>query len=159
MQAPESCMFSFRREFHQSVQTLLERTRLTVAMVDRDFADWPLEAPATIAALSTILHEPGSSLRLVLHAPQWLERHGARFAALRARFADRVECRQAPTGIAPGEGLLIGDRMHLLRRAHHDSFRGRLQLAMPEQVDPWRHKFELLWQESVPCLTATTLGL
>lgn len=159
MQAPESRLFSFRSEFHQSVETLLERTRLTLAMTDRDFSDWPLETPVTIATLTRILHEPGSSLRLVLHSPQWLERHGARFATLRASFGDRVECRQAPPGIAPGEGLLIGDRMHLLRRAHFGSFRGRLQLAMPEQVDPWRHKFEMLWQESLPCLTATTLGL
>lgn len=159
MQASESRMFAFRSEFREAVQSLIARSRLTVAMADRDFSDWPLEEPATIAELTRILREPGSGLRLIVHSPQWLERHAARFATLRASFGDRVECRQAPPGMAPGEGLLIGDRMHLLRRAHYDAFRGRVSFAMPEQVEPWRHKYEQLWQESLPCLSATTLGL
>jgi hypothetical protein len=159
MQAPESRIFSFRSEFHQAVTDVLVRSRIGIAMADYDFSDWPLESPEIVAALSRILREPGSGMRVVVQSPDWLERHSARFASLRATFADRVACRQPPPGIAPGEGLLLGDRMHLLRRAHYESFRGRVQLAMPEQADPWRHKFEMLWQESTPCLAAKTLGL
>jgi hypothetical protein len=159
VQAPESRLFSFRSEFHHSVLELLARSRHTLALRDNDFSDWPIETPAAIAELTRLLKESGASLRLVAHSPEWLERYGTRFAQLRRTFAGRIECRQAPAAIPAGEGVLIGDRIHLLRRAHYRSHRGRLMLAMPEQVEPWWHKYELLWQESVPCLTGTTTGL
>lgn len=159
MQAPESRLISYRSDFHQSVIEVLNRSRHTLALQDKDFSDWPLETPQAFAQFSRLLSQPDASMRLVVHSATWLEKHGARFARLSRRFAGRIECRQAPATISPAEGLLIGDRIHLLRRAHHDSFRGRLMLAMPEQVDPWCRKFEMLWQESTPCLTATTTGL
>ncbi len=159
MQAPESRLFSLRSEFHQSVLEVLNRSRHTLALRAKDFSDWPLETPQAYEQFSRLLREPGASLRLVVHSTDWLEKHGARFAQLRRHFAGRIECRLAPATIAPGEGLLIGDRIHLLRRAHYDAFRGRLMLAMPEQVDPWWRKYESLWQESSPCLAATTTGL
>ena len=159
MQAPESRLFASRSDFHRSVLDVLNRSRHSLALRGNDFSDWPLETPPAYDQLTRLLREPGSSLRLVVHAPEWLEKHGARFALLRRHFAGRIECRQAPTAIPPGESLLIGDRIHLLRRAHYQAFRGRLMLAMPEQVEPWSRKYELLWQESIPCLTATTTGL
>lgn len=159
MQASESRLFAFRSEFHQAVQELLMRTRRAVALVDRDFADWPLESPAAIAQLERILREPESRLRLIVHSTDWLEKHGARLGQLRRTFAGRVECRQAPASVAAGEGLMLGDRLHLLRRAHFESFRGRVMFAMPDQAEPWSHKYEALWEESTPCLTNTALGL
>lgn len=159
MQAPESRLFSFRSEFHRAVLDLLARSRHSLVLADYDFSDWPIESPAGCAEISRLLRQPDASLRLVVHSPEWLERHGARFGQLRQVFAGRIECRQAPAAIAAGEGLMIGDRIHLLRRAHYQAFRGRLLLAMPESVEPWSRKYEQLWQESAPCLTGTTTGL
>ena len=159
MQAPESRLFSSRTEFHQSVLALLARTRRSLALADQDFSDWPLESPQAFMDLSRLLKQPDATLRLVVHSPEWLERRAARFAQLRRAFSARIECRQAPASLAPGEGLMFGDRIHLLRRAHYQAFRGRLLLAMPESVEPWLRKYEQLWQESTPCLTGTTTGL
>lgn len=159
MQTSETRLFSLRSEFSQAVLELLARSRLSIALADMDFSDWPLETPEAITQLSRILRPPDSSLRLIVHSPEWLEKYGARLARLRKTFAGRVECRQAPPTFAAGEGLLVGDRHHLLRRAHYRSFRGRVMFAMPEQVDPWRQKYETLWQESTACLTSTTIGL
>lgn len=159
MQAPESRLFAFRSEFQLSVLEVLGRARRTLALADHDFSDWPLESPQAMGELARLLKEPDARLRLVVQAPEWLERHAARFGQLRRTFASRIECRQAPAGLAAGEGLLIGDRIHLLRRAHYQAFRGRLLLAMPEAVEPWLRKYEQLWQESAPCLTSTATGL
>ena len=159
MQVPESRLFSFRSEFHESVLAVLARSRHTLAFSGNDFSDWPLESPDASNHLARLLREPGSSLRLVVHCPDWLERHAPRFAQLRGTFAGRLECRQAPPAIAPGECLLIGDGMHLLRRAHYQAWRGRLLLAMPQEVDPWSRKYDLLWKQSTPCLAPTATGL
>ena len=159
MQTSESRLFSLRSEFHRAVVELLTRSRVSIAMADKDFSDWPLETPEAIEQISRILKQPHSILRLMVHSPEWLEQRGARFAQLRRTFAGRIECRQAPATVAAGEGLLIGDHLHLMRRAHFRSYRGRATFAMPEQVEPWRHKLQALWDESTACLTATTLGL
>ena len=148
-----------RSEFQQSVLELLSRSRHRLALADHDFSDWPLESPQAFSELSRLLKEPDAGLRLVVHSPDWLERHAPRFAQLRRSFSGRIEGRQAPATLAAGEGLLLGDRMHFLRRAHYQAFRGRILLAMPESVEPWLRKYEQLWQESTPCLTGTTTGL
>lgn len=159
MQAPESRLFSFRSEFQAAVLELLSRTRHGLALADPDFSDWPLETPKAFAELSRLLKEPDARLRLVVHSADWLDRHAARFALLRRTYGSRIECRQAPATLPPGEALMVGDRIHLLRRAHYQAFRGRLLLAMPEAVEPWLRKYEQLWQESTPCLTGSTTGL
>jgi hypothetical protein len=159
VQAPESRLFSNRSDFNQAVLEVLARSRHTLAFADNDFSDWPLESVEVIDELNRLLREPESRLRLVVHSPDWLDGHAARFARLRRTLGGRIECRQAPASLSPGEGLLIGDHMHLVRRAHYRSFRGRVSFAMPELVDPWRRKHELLWQESTPCLATTTTGL
>jgi hypothetical protein len=159
LQAPESRLFTLRSEFQASVLELLSRSRHSLALADHDFGDWPLESPEAFAELSRLLKEPDGRLRLVVHSPDWLDRHATRFAILRRTFGARIDCRRAPATLPPGEGLLVGDRIHLLRRAHYQAFRGRLQLAMPESVEPWLRKYEQLWQESAPCLTGTTTGL
>jgi hypothetical protein len=149
----------FRSEFQQAVLEVLSRSRHALALADHDFSDWPLETPVAVAELSRLLKAPDARLRLVVHSPVWLERHAARFALLRRNCGGRIECRQAPATLPPGEALMVGDRIHLLRRAHYQAFRGRLLLAMPEAVEPWLRKYEQLWQESVPCLTGTPTGL
>ena len=159
MQTTETRLFSSRGEFHQCVVELLARTRLTVAMADRDFSDWPLESPAVFEALSRILRTPDASVRLVVQQPEWLERYGARFGRLRRDFAGRIECRQPPPALRTRDGLMLGDRGHLLRRADVDAFRGRALFAVAEGLDPWRIRFESLWDESTPCLAPTSLGL
>lgn len=159
MQVAESRLFYSRSEFHESVLAVLACSRHSLVLSGNDFSDWPLESPHAFGHLSRLLRQAGSSLRLVVHSPEWLERHGVRFGQLRSTFAGRLECRQAPPDIAPGECLLIGDAMHLLRRAHYQAFRGRLQLAMPQQADPWCRKFELLWKQSTSCLAPSTTGL
>lgn len=138
---------------------VLTRSRHSLALRDNDFSDWPIESPEATGQLSRLLKLPGARLRLIVHAPGWLERHGTRFAQLRRSCPGTIECRQAPSSIAAGEGLLIGDNLHLLRRAHFQAFRGRLMLAMPQEVEAWRPKYEMLWEESSPCLTGTTTGL
>ena len=161
MQATESRLFDGRRDFHDNVLEMLARTRLTVALADRDFSDWPLETPAAFDALARILMQRDGRLRVIVYQPDWLERHGARFALLRRRFAAGIECRTPPPSLAPADGLLLGDRHHLLRRASSAAWRGRAIYAagVREDVEPWRIRFESLWEESIPCLTATSLGL
>ncbi len=159
MQSSEERLFDGRGEFHANVLEMLDRTRLAVCAADRDFADWPLETPAAFDTLSRILIGREASLRLIVYEPDWLERQGARFGLLRRRFPDKIACRTPPATLAPSDGMLFGDQHHLLRRAHSRAWRGRALFAVSDGLQPWRQRFEALWDESEPCLGATSLGL
>lgn len=159
MEAPESRLITLRSEFHQAVFEVITRARLQLCVLDLDLAEWPLETPAAIEALDTVLRAPGSSLRIVVHRTDFIEKQAPRLTRLRHRFPDRITIRVAPGNLPPVEGLLIGDERDVLRRASPEAWRGRVQFEAPVEVEPWRRKFLALWSACDIELGLTTLGL
>jgi len=160
MQPGASLLVRSRGEFTEAVLAAVQATRRELVLADRDFRDWPLESAAGAAALDAFLAaDAAARLRLLVADPDWLERQGARLALLRQRHRGAIECRRIPASLFDGAGVVVGDRRHLLRRAHHGLFRGRLTLADPSGVEPMAARYDALWDESTHCLPATTLGL
>jgi hypothetical protein len=152
--------FTSRGEFTEAVLTAIAATRRELTLVDRDFSDWPLESPAGRDALAAFLDaDPLARIRLLVADPDWIERRAPRLLNLRRRHATAIDCRCMPASLFAEECLLLGDRRHLVRRPHRDSFRGRLALAAPADVEPLARRYDAMWDESTPCLPATTLGL
>lgn len=159
METPESRLITVRSEFHQAVHDVLGRAQLQLCIQDLDLAEWPLETPAANSALEKLLREPGSSLRIVVHRPDFIEKAAPRLTRLRQRYAGRITIRVAPGNLPAVEGLLIGDDRDLLRRASPEAWRGRAQFDAPAEVDPWRRKFLALWSVCEIELGLTALGL
>lgn len=159
MEAPESRLITLRSEFHQAVHQVVGRTRSQLCIQDLDLAEWPLETPAANSALESVLCEPGSLVRIVVHRSDFVEKQAPRLTRLRQRFPGRIVIRVAPGNLPAVEGLLIGDDRDLLRRASPEAWRGRVQFDAPEEVEPWRRKFLALWSVCEMELGLTTLGL
>lgn len=159
MQESESRLFGFRVEFQACVAELIGRTRLSLAVSDHDLSDWALERLETIAQIERILSTPQGSVRILVTDTEFLEKRAPRLLALRQHHSAALAFRQVPGSLATSEGLMLGDTGHVLRRAHHGAWRGRASFAMVTEAEPWRHKFDALWNESLDCLAATTLGL
>lgn len=159
MEAPESRLITLRSEFHQAVLTVLERLPRDVGILDRSLADWPLETPPVNAALEQVLREPGSIVRIVVHNSDFVERHALRLTRLRQQFGSRIAVRVAPDNIPAVEALLIADGRDVLRRASPEAWRSRVQYDLPDEVEPWRRKFQTLWDTCEIELGLTTLGL
>jgi len=158
---PESSvLFRSRGEFTEAVLAAIAASRRELVLVDRNFADWPLETPVGCETLAAFLAgDPLARIRLLVADPDWLERRAARFLQLRRRHPVGVECRRMPESLFNGEGLAIGDRRNLMRRAHGDFFRGRLSLGDTQAAEPAAARYDAMWDESTPCLPAHTLGL
>jgi hypothetical protein len=159
MRAESSILFRSRGEFTEAVLAAIAASRRELVLADRDFADWPIESQAGGELLAAFLADGPARLRLLVAEPDWLERRAARFMQLRRRNPAGIECRQIPASLFGGEGVVIGDRLHLLRRAHGDFFRGRLSLGDPQAAEPTAGRYDAMWEESTPCLPAHTLGL
>jgi len=140
------------------VLRVLQQSRHAVTLVDRTFEDWPLESAAGEQALHALLRR-GAKLRLLVTDADWLARHGSRFARLRREFAAQIECREIPASLRVDESAVVGDRQHLARRSHSDAYQGRGVLASPSEAEPVADRYQAVWDESTPCLAATTLGL
>jgi len=154
----KSSPFDGREAFHAAVIEALDASRRAITMVDHDFSSWPLESAAGERALRDALRR-GATLRLLVSERGWLERHGSRFLRLRREQAHRVECRQIPPNLRVDESALVADGQHLVRRARWDRFAGHLAIATPSEVEPLVERYDSVWDESEPCLAATTLGL
>jgi hypothetical protein len=158
MRAATITTFDSRAEFSAAVIQVLQASRHAITLVDRSFEGWPLESAAGQDALRGALRR-GASMRLLVGSPDWIQRNGHRFMRTRRDFSERIACRELPPALRIDEGILIGDGQHKARRTHWDGFRGRLVLASPSEVEPLLGRYEQAWDESTPCLPATTLGL
>lgn len=158
MRPSETITFDRRADFHAAVIRAIDDSRHALAIQDRSLEDWPLETAAGALALRGALTR-GAGLRILLSQTEWVERHAHRLLRLRRDFAAQVEIRVLPPNLRLAESLLVGDRQHALRRAHADTLSGNCVLASPSQAEAPLERFEAAWQESTPCLPATTLGL
>lgn len=158
MRATETIAFDGRAQFHAALIRTIDACRHSMLLLDRSLQDWPLESADGARALGSALAR-GVRLRILLADTDWVERNGERIRRLQRAFCARVDIRRVPAGLPVTESLLVGDRQHTVRRAHQDTMRGSCVLASPSEAEAPANRFESLWDESEPCLPATTLGL
>ncbi len=158
MRPSETINFDGRTEFHAAVLRTIEDSRHSLALLDGNLEDWPIETMAGERALRSALLR-GVSLRILLGRTDWVERRAHRLLRLRREFSARIQIRALPANLRLAESLLVGDRQHALRRAHEETLSGTCVLATPSQAEAPLERFDAAWQESTPCLPATTLGL
>jgi hypothetical protein len=158
MRASETIGFDGRDEFRAAALRMIGETRHALLLLDHSLEDWPIESEAGEQAVRAALAR-GARIRILLGRTEWAERHAHRLLRVRRDHSARVEIRLLPPGLRLLESLLVVDRQHVLRRAHPDTLRGSAVFATPSQAEAPGERFEAAWQESTPCLPATTLGL
>ncbi|MGI9026944.1 MAG: hypothetical protein ACR2GP_15465 [Burkholderiaceae bacterium] len=155
--------FDTQAEFGAQLQTALLRAQSEVWMADADFAQWPIGHPEFASALQGFLRQSAANhLRMLTLDAAHIARSAPRLMTVLRTHAHNAECRIVPSHAAPRFGeacaMLIVDRSFLVRRFHHDHPRGATELD-PAAALPWLDQFEMLWEESSPALSSTTLGL
>ncbi len=167
MSAPDEPMlhraFDTRAEFGEQLQAALLRAQSEVWMADRDFVQWPIGRPEFASGLQGFLRQSTANhLRILTLDAEHIAQSAPRLLAVLRTHARNAECRIVPSHAALRFGeacaMLIVDRSLLVRRFHHDHARGATELD-PAAARPWLDQFEILWEESSPALSSTTLGL
>jgi len=154
----QSIAFDGRGEFHDTVLQALRLCHRSMLLLDPTLQHWPLESTDTATALRAAVGA-GATLRVLIAGTDWAERHAPRLARLRREHAARVEFRRLPALVRISDSFLVVDAVHTIRLAQSDSPRGVCTLHDPSQANAPVDRFETAWQESEPCLPATTLGL
>jgi len=152
--------FAHRSAFDTGVLAVIGACRRELMFVDQDFHDWPLETSQGAASLDEWLRrDRRARIRLLVHQPDWLARRAPRLARLRRLRPEGFECRRLPDEAFDGSGLVLGDRLHVLKRAHFNSFRGTLETGAAAGASALWVQWDRVWQAAASCLPSTTLGL
>ncbi len=149
----------FDAGLHELVDLALQRSAHSMLWVDRDFAEWPLDAPELLAQLSDWLRQP--QRRLVLLATDFgeVQRRRARFVAWYRLWshtvtafgpADEVDANLPTVAWAESAAML-----HLSDREH---WRGWISSDGPT-LRQWHDQIDAVLQRSAPAFPVTTLGL
>mgnify|MGYP005857289815 CR=1 FL=1 len=135
-----------------------ERTPVEWWWCDPDFADWPLDDPALIAALSAWLARPGRQLTLLACGFDEIQRRHPRFVAWRRYQSHRVLGREVAVDPSQMPTLCVARAPRGLEVLDRVRWRG----VWIGEADDWRQRRELvdaLLQQSAPSFAASTLGL
>jgi hypothetical protein len=154
-----------RRGFAEAIRWGFERAMREgsasrrIVCVDRDFAEWPLDAPELLAGLTAWLK--GGQRQLVLLAASYDEvpRRHARFVAWRRSFTHAVFPYAAPDDVAATlPALLLDDEGTLVRLIDPVHWRGQVSVDLRSAL-PWREQIDALVQRAEAAFPAQTLGL
>jgi hypothetical protein len=159
--SPAYTLLTSEAEYRQACDTILGRADYEILIFDRDLAALRLEEKARLEALANFIQMDGlRRIRVVLHDPDPVARNLPRLMQFIARFSHAVEVRQSPDNLRHlADTHVLADEGHGVRRFHVDQPRSALILDDPAYINPWRQRFEELWELSQPCLQLSTTGL
>ncbi len=126
--------------------------------VDPDFAAWPLDDPALIAALGAWLARPGRQLTLLACGYDALVRAHPRFVDWRRPRAHLVQGWQVAIDASQMPTRFLARAPSLLELDERERWRGRSGRD-PLQWRAGRELVDALMQQATPAFAVTTLGL
>ena len=162
MSAEEPALFESRNDFIAAVRAALadlaQHGGRELWMLDRDFADWPLNEPTLIEHLR-LWARPHRKLTLIAHDFDSVARRHPRWADFRRTWAHVVECRtntELEAGRMPS--LLLAPGRLVLRRFDPSRFRGSVTRDAASQRQA-REMVEAVLQRSTLAFPPTVLGV
>jgi len=151
-----------RADFLQAVRDALGLAEQSgareIVLVDRDFADWPLNEPLVIDALSRWI-DSSRLLVVFAHSFDEMARRQLRFVEWRRQWAHVVQCRNDPEHEADQiPTLLLVPGRTCVRVLDRVRYRGTVS-NRPVDLTESRETIDALLQRSVEAFPVTTLGL
>ena len=127
--------------------------------VSPDYADWPLDEPTVLDALTHWARSPGAHLHWVGHDFERVRRAMPRLTRWRQNFSHMLSCRSP--GEVPGPDLptlLVADHAAVLRVLDLERVRGWVSHEAAD-VHRAHEQIDAISQRSTEAFPAVTLGL
>ena len=148
-------------EHAASIDRLLPLARHSIAIFDRDLSSFALEKPDRHDVLVHFLRNtPGASLRIAVQNAEPIRQHAPRLMQMLRLFAHSFHLMEAPPHLANlSDSMLLIDDDKALVRFHGDHARCREFIGEAEACQPYRKRFEEIWNDGCTTVSATTIGL
>jgi hypothetical protein len=163
---PASPEPSYRRisgiaESQEAIDQVIATVRTTLRLFDVSLAGRGFNSPARTEALRQFLIA-GRAHRLLiaLHETEKLDRDCPRLLALLRQLPMSIEIHrtlnQARTALDP---FVIADDHSVWHQIHYTQGRAIVALHSPADASPIVQRFDEIWDQSEPAISATTAGL
>jgi hypothetical protein len=150
---------SFLAALHWGLSTAIAQDARRIVCADPCFADWPLDDPALLQALTAWLRRPQRRLVLLARGFDDLPRLFPRFSAWRADWVHAIDGWQAPDELAADVPTVLscdGEVCVQLIDALHWRGRATLDARIARR---WCEDLDVVLQRCERALVARTLGL
>lgn len=142
----------------QALAWSAERGSRRVWLTDPDFADWPLDAPAWIDALTSWVQQPQRRLTLIAQHFDEVPRRHPRFTQWRRTWGHAVEAFVPVSAGIAVPTVLVDDGPVLLEVLAGTQLRGRLRCDA-QAARHCRDEIDALQQRSAAAFASTVLGI
>jgi hypothetical protein len=153
--------FDTNAGFQAALSRLLAQPGRELRIFDPDGSALRLNDPARIAELERFLAASRTRrVYLVLHDTDTLVRQCPRMMALLARFTHAVQINRTHEEIRElQDAFLVLDSQHYVRRPVATFYRGAIGLGDEAEGQAMRQRFAEIWDQSLPAVSSTTVGL
>jgi len=148
-------------DYQTAIDCILALATKTIFIYDEDLGQMHLETPSRIAALKAPLGSARADcLRVALRNTTPLQQRQPLLLRLLATYGHNSAIQQTPEQLAHlRDSMILVDGVHALIRFDRDQPRSKLLIDEPEEVMPYRRRFEEIWAEGGTPVSSTTLGL
>ncbi len=148
-------------DYQTAIDRVLALATKSIFIYDEDLGQLHLEAPSRMAALKAPLGSARADcLRVALRNITPLQQRHPLLLRLLATYGHNSAIQQTPEQLAHlRDSMILVDGVHALIRFDRDQPRSKLLIDEPEEVMPYRRRFEEIWAEGGTPVSSTTLGL
>lgn len=146
----------------QRAQTeLLSCATSSIAVFDRDLSRLSLGSPAIDEVLRRFLSsQRQSTIRIALHDTSRALNNNPRLVVLLNEYGHQLTIREIPDNLRHlADEMLIVDNSHAVIHFQFDQPRAKQLVEETDELGPYVRRFEDLWLECGPPVSATRLGL
>ncbi|MFN0161292.1 MAG: hypothetical protein ACKVQQ_08685 [Burkholderiales bacterium] len=156
----ERRLIASRGEFSAALDEVIARADRNLRIFDPTLEHYGMNSAAREEQFAEFLNRRRTNrLMIVAHDMQVVTR-AARFMRLLRRFSHAIAVHQTNDAIRNLEDVLIvADDLHCLRRPHHQHPKGVVYFEDRGETREWLNRFNAIWEQSTPTVSATTVGL
>ncbi len=158
---PQRVELTSKADFALALDSITGLATRTLRLFDPTCADFSLNSPKREEQLSRFLRARRTNrLMIVVHDPRVISVHSPRLLRVLRLFSHAVAIHRTNEAIRNIEDtLVIADDQHCIRKPHHERTRGVVLLHDPGDTREWLNRFNAIWEQSDPSVSATTIGL
>ena len=150
-----------RADFAEALTEVAGLARRTLRIFDPTVAAFDFNSPQREEQLNQFLRASRMNrLMIAVHDPRVITQSSPRLLRLLRLFSHAISIHQTHDAIRNIEDMLvIADELHCIRKPHHERMRGVVTLHDPVETREWLNRFNAIWEQSTPSVSATTIGL
>jgi hypothetical protein len=154
-------LFATRADFHSGSAEVIALARRELRIFDTDLSELGFNSPEMEERIGKFLHGSRTNrLLIAVRETEYIVQSCPRLIRLLREYSHAIFINQINDAIRNLEDIMvIADDAHYLRRPNFGQPKGVVVVNDANETRGWLNRFEEIWEQSTPAVSATTVGL